>query len=185
MTAMERATAPSSLGHGAAANEAADSRAAAAAMLYSRAMTRVAQLELQSRYDTIELAERMLAEVCRSCEVGDEAVYWSGMALREALANAIKHGNKLSPDKRVFVRIEVNGDDELRIAVEDQGEGFDPMQVANPLDPQNLLRESGRGVFYMRNFMDAVNFSTTAGGGTRIELTKRLAKGGRDEKPDS
>jgi len=107
------------------------------------------------------------------------------MALREALANAIKHGNKLSPDKRVFVRIEVNGGDELRIAVEDQGEGFDPQHVANPLDPQNLLRESGRGVFYMRNFMDNVHFSTTEGGGTRIELTKKLSKGGRNEKPDS
>ena len=89
-------------------------------------MTRVAQLELQSRYDTSSWPNEMLAEVCRACVGDDEAVYWSGMALREALANAIKHGNKLSPDKRVFVRIEVNGGDELRIAVEDQGEGFDP-----------------------------------------------------------
>ncbi len=127
----------------------------------------------------------MLNEVCRECKVCEDAVYWSGMALREALANAIKHGNKLNPDKRVFVRIEVNGDATLRIAVEDQGEGFDPQQIANPLDPTNLLRESGRGVFYMRNFMDEVTFSTTAGGGTRIELTKRLSKGGRDEEPDS
>lgn len=185
MTAIPLATAASSVGHGSAASAAAAARAAANAMLYSRAMTRVAQLELQSRYDTIELAERMLAEVCRSCAVSDEAVYWSGMALREALANAIKHGNKLSPDKRVFVQIEVNGGDVLRIAVEDQGEGFDPRQVANPLDPQNLLRESGRGVFYMRNFMDEVNFTTTSSGGTRIELTKKLSKGGRNEEPDS
>ena len=154
-------------------------------MLYSRGMKRVAQLELQSRYDTIELAERMLSEVCRACDVCEEAVYWSGMALREALANAIKHGNKLNPDKRVFVRIEVNGSHELQIAVEDQGEGFDPHQVANPLDPKNLLRESGRGVFYMRNFMDKVNFSTTSEGGTRIELTKRLSKGGSNEESDS
>jgi serine/threonine-protein kinase RsbW len=148
-------------------------------------MTRVAQLELRSRYDTIELAERMLNEVCRDCKVCEDAVYWSGMALREALANAIKHGNKLNPEKRVFVRIEVNGSDTLKIAVEDQGDGFDPHQVADPLDPKNLLRESGRGVFYMRNFMDEVSFSTAASGGTRIELTKRLSKGGRDEEPDS
>jgi serine/threonine-protein kinase RsbW len=148
-------------------------------------MTRVAQLELLSRYDNIELAERMLAEVCRSSSLTDEAVYWSGMALREALANAIKHGNKLSPDKRVFVRIEVNGNGELRIAVEDQGEGFDPSMIGNPLAPQNLLRESGRGVFYMRNFMDEVRFAKAEGGGTRIELIKRIAKGGHDEKPGS
>ncbi len=145
----------------------------------------MAQLELLSRYDTIELAERMLAEVCRSSSVSDEAVYWSGMALREALANAIKHGNKLSPDKRVLVRIEVNGNAELRIAVEDQGEGFDPAGIDDPLAPQNLLRESGRGVFYMRNFMDEVRFAKAEGGGTRIELIKRIAKGGNDEKPGS
>jgi serine/threonine-protein kinase RsbW len=148
-------------------------------------MTRVAQLELLSRYDTIELAEKMLAEVCRSSSLSDEAVYWSGMALREALANAIKHGNKLSPDKRVLVRIEVNGNGELRIAVEDQGEGFDPTGIDDPLAPQNLLRESGRGVFYMRNFMDEVNFSKAESGGTRIELIKRTSKGGRNEESSS
>jgi len=144
-------------------------------------MTRVAQLELLSRYDTIELAERMLNEVCHSCGVADDVLYWSGMALREALANAIKHGNKLSPDKRVFVHIELSNGSELRIAVEDQGSGFDPSRLENPLAPENLLRESGRGVFYMRNFMDEVRFSTATSGGTRIELTKRLSKGGRNE----
>jgi len=127
----------------------------------------------------------MLAEVCRSSSLTDEAVYWSGMALREALANAIKHGNKLSPDKRVFVRIEVNGSGELRIAVEDEGEGFDPTGIENPLAPQNLLRESGRGVFYMRNFMDEVRFTKAESGGTRIELIKRIAKGGSNEEPGS
>jgi serine/threonine-protein kinase RsbW len=148
-------------------------------------MTRVAQLELLSRYDNIELAERMLAEVCQSSSLTEEAVYWSGMALREALANAIKHGNKLSPDKRVFVRIEVNGSDELKIAVEDQGQGFDPSGIDDPLAPQNLMRESGRGVFYMRNFMDEVRFVKAEGGGTRIELIKRVSKGGRNEESDS
>jgi len=127
----------------------------------------------------------MLAEVCRSASLTEEAVYWSGMALREALANAIKHGNKLSPDKRVFVRIEVNGTGELRIAVEDQGEGFDPSGIGDPLAPQNLLRESGRGVFYMRNFMDDVRFTKAEGGGTRIELTKKVSKGGNNEEPGS
>jgi serine/threonine-protein kinase RsbW len=148
-------------------------------------MKRVAQLELLSCYDNIELAERMLAEVCRSTSLTEEAVYWSGMALREALANAIKHGNKLSPDKRVFVRIEVNGTGELKIAVEDQGEGFDPSGIGDPLAPQNLLRECGRGVFYMRNFMDEVRFTKAEGGGTRIELTKKVSKGGNNEEPGS
>lgn len=115
----------------------------------------------------------MLTEVCRSTGLEDEVLYWAGMALREALANAIKHGNKLSPDKRVYVHIQVDGDGELRIAVEDEGEGFDPTTVGDPVAPQNLLRESGRGVFYMRSFMDEVRFATAERGGTRIELVKR------------
>jgi anti-sigma regulatory factor (Ser/Thr protein kinase) len=61
------------------------------------------------------------------------------------------------------------------------GSGFDPSRVQDPLAPENLLRESGRGVFYMRNFMDEVRFTTAESGGTRIELTKRLSKGGRNE----
>ena len=136
-------------------------------------MARQAQLELLSRYENIELAERVLSEVCHSTGLNEEMLYWAGMALREALANAIKHGNKLSPDKRVYVHIHVNGDGELCIVVEDEGEGFDPSSLADPIAPQNLLRESGRGVFYMRSFMDEVRFATAERGGTRLELVKR------------
>jgi serine/threonine-protein kinase RsbW len=143
-------------------------------MLYFVRMAREAQLQLLSRYENIELAEEVLGELCRTASVDDETIYWIGMALREALANAIKHGNKLNPEKRVHVRIEVRPGAQLRLIVEDEGEGFDPEQLANPTDPQNLLRASGRGVFYMRNFMDDVSFFPSDQGGTRIELTKNL-----------
>ena len=138
-------------------------------------MAREAQLQLLSRYENIELAEEVLAELCRTALVDDETGYWIGMALREALANAIKHGNKLNPEKRVHVRIEVCPGAELRLTVEDEGDGFDPAQLGNPTDPQNLLRSSGRGVFYMRSFMDSVSFHPSDQGGTRIELIKNLA----------
>jgi serine/threonine-protein kinase RsbW len=146
-------------------------------MLYCARMAREAQLELLSQYENIELAERILAEVGRSCGFADEALYWVGMALREAVANAIKHGNKLSPEKRVYVRYQVEPDGGLRIIVEDEGDGFDPSTVSDPTDPKNLLRESGRGVFYMRSFMDEVHFGVGDRGGTRIELIKRLPQG--------
>jgi serine/threonine-protein kinase RsbW len=137
-------------------------------------MAREARLQLLSSYETIELAEAALNEVCEAAEIRGETRYWAGMALREAMANAIKHGNKLNPEKRVYVRIEVRPGAQLRLIVEDEGEGFDPEQLANPTDPQNLLRSSGRGVFYMRNFMDDVSFFPSDQGGTRIELTKNL-----------
>lgn len=134
-------------------------------------------MALQSRYENIELAEHMLAEVGRDCMVDEETLYWIGMALREALANAIKHGNKLSAAKRVFVDIAAEPHDRVVIAVEDEGEGFDPDRLEDPTSPQNLLRSSGRGVFYMRSFMDEVRFLPGERGGTRIELVKRLAAG--------
>jgi serine/threonine-protein kinase RsbW len=143
-------------------------------MLYFARMAREARLQLLSAYENIELAERVLTELCRSAEVEEETTYWVGMALREALANAIKHGNKLNPEKRVLVHMHLNGNGELRIEVEDEGDGFDPSHLVDPTSPDNLLRSSGRGVFYMRQFMDEVTFAAGEGGGTRIELTKRL-----------
>jgi serine/threonine-protein kinase RsbW len=104
-----------------------------------------------------------------------------GMALREALANAIKHGNKLSPDKRVHVHMLVRRGDELRLTVEDEGDGFDPRVVPDPTAPENLLSVSGRGLLYMRKFVDKVHFSAGERGGTRIELVKKWPRGGMHE----
>lgn len=136
-----------------------------------------------SQYENIELAEQMLSELCEAEGVNGEVRYWVGMALREALANAIKHGNQLNPDRRVHLEIRVDAPRELVLVVEDEGDGFDPVSLADPTDANNLLRSSGRGVYYMRHFMDEVRFQSGAQGGTRIELTKKL--GGRDEEPHS
>ncbi len=134
-----------------------------------------AKISIFSTYENIELAEKMLLEVARS-HVNDEDLYWAAMALREALANAIKHGNKLNPEKRVFVTIHLEEGQELTMVVEDEGEGFDPGKLGDPRSPENLLKESGRGVFYIRHFMDEVSFSRSAHGGSRVELKKQLAR---------
>jgi serine/threonine-protein kinase RsbW len=137
-------------------------------------MAREARLQLLSSYETIELAEAALNEVCEAAEIHGETRYWAGMALREAMANAIKHGNKLNPDKRVYVEIVAAPHAHLRMVVEDQGEGFDPALLDDPRDPENVLRTSGRGIFYIRHFVDEVVFSAAQDGGTRIELVKNL-----------
>ncbi len=64
-----------------------------------------------------------------------------------------------------------------KITISDEGEGFDPDTVGDPLNPQNLMKTSGRGIFYMRTFMDAVQFSFDPGRGTSLIMTKNLAKG--------
>ena len=129
---------------------------------------------LLSRFENIELAEHVLGELAAEMGLSEETVYWAGMALREAVANAIKHGNKLNPEKRVFVSMHVDPGVRLAIVVEDEGDGFDPDSLSDPTEPENILRQSGRGVFYMRHFMDEVHFRPGAEGGTRVELSKDL-----------
>ena len=153
-------------------------------LLYFADMVRQAQMQLLSSFENIEIADGMLQELCASSAVEEETAYWVGMALREALANAIKHGNKLNPEKRVHVLVRIDPGEELCIEVEDEGEGFNPADEVDPTSPENLLRDSGRGIFYIRHFMDTVRFSPGERGGTRVALVKRLnkrAQGGLDE----
>jgi serine/threonine-protein kinase RsbW len=95
------------------------------------------------------------------------------MAVREAVTNAVIHGNKRDETKAVGVKF-INSPGALEIIVKDQGEGFDPSGVADPTDPQNLLKTSGRGILFMRTFMDEVEWLEHDEGGTVVRMTKRL-----------
>jgi serine/threonine-protein kinase RsbW len=93
------------------------------------------------------------------------------IAITEVGNNAIIHGNKRDPNKKVHLTIHA-GPGGVEVIVRDEGTGFNPDKLSNPLDPENLLRESGRGVFIMRSLMDEVNFSFSAGG-TEVTIIKR------------
>ena len=80
------------------------------------------------------------------------------LALREAVSNAIVHGNGEDPSKIVAVRVTVNSNDGVRMSVKDQGEGFDPASVVDPTHSGNKLRSNGRGVFLIKQLMDNVGF---------------------------
>lgn len=135
------------------------------------------RLSIGSRYENIELVKAVLDETLESVPIDEEAGYWMGIALREALTNAIKHGNGLDPEKKVDVCLTV-GESGIEITVEDQGKGFDPGAVADPLAPDNLLRTEGRGIFYMRNFMDKIDYQFGADGGTKVRLHKKFGAPG-------
>ena len=143
-------------------------------------------LWLASRFENIELSQVILEHVCRHRGMKDaETAHWMGMALREAVANAIKHGNRQDPNKRVFLSFGGEGD-ELEVVVADEGEGFDPVRIADPLAPENQMKTSGRGIFYMKTFMDDVSFSKGENGGTVLTMRKNLKpnaaeKGARQE----
>ena len=139
-----------------------------------------ANLVLASRFDSIEVAERVLLDLCGRAGLGGDHDYWLVTALREALANAIRHGNGQDPARHVRVAYVVENST-VTITVEDEGEGFDPKDIPDPTDPENLLRPNGRGIFYMRQFMNRVDFSPAPEGGTAVRMVRDLAQ--RDTDP--
>ncbi len=133
-------------------------------------------ITISSRFENIELVQVIAEHLCENAGVDEDGSHWIGMAVREAVANAIKHGNKLDVSKKVNATFTLRGA-ELEITIVDEGTGFDPSAVSDPLNPQNLMKTSGRGIFYMRTFMDAVQYSFGSGGGTSLVMTKNLSKG--------
>lgn len=90
------------------------------------------------------------------------------LALEEALVNAIKHGNGMDPSKFVRIRCELNAV-RVQIIIEDEGEGFDPKDVPDPTDDDNLEKPSGRGLMLMRAFMTRIEYNEK---GNRVLLEK-------------
>jgi len=104
----------------------------------------------------------------------EDTAHWIGMSVRESVTNAIQHGNKLDQGKKVDICFEV-GQANLEITVRDQGNGFQIDKLPNPLAPENLLKPSGRGIFYIRSFMDEVEFKALSQGGMEVHMVKRMS----------
>lgn len=131
------------------------------------------EITISSRFENIELVQVIAEHLCENAGLDDDGSHWIGMAVREGVANAIKHGNKLDIRKKVFATFDLSGE-ALAIRIADEGEGFDPGSVSDPLNPQNLMKTSGRGIFYMKTFMDEVEYVFTPGGGTELTMTKQF-----------
>ena len=139
------------------------------------------RLEFTSGVEMLDLVQVVADHVGHDCGFDDDAVHWVGVAIRESVINAIKHGNRNDATKHVFVDFESARDGEtpgLLVCVRDQGAGFDPESLADPLDPENLLKSGGRGVFLIRNFMDEVHLHRVPEGGMEIRMLKRLTPAG-------
>ncbi len=127
---------------------------------------------MESTLESVNKAEEMADQIASQAGMDEDTRGGISMAVREAMINAILHGNAYDPAKRVNLTFEQNGE-ELIVIVADQGEGFVPDEVPDPLAPENLLKQSGRGIFLMRAFMDEVRFRKL-NPGTEITLIKRL-----------
>ena len=135
------------------------------------------RLDVETRIEWVEVVLGVFERHCTQCGYDADSVHWMGAALREAVTNGMRHGNGMDPAKRLRVEIETRAGDgggpAVEITVEDEGEGFDCALVADPLQEENLLKDSGRGIFFMRQFMDAVIWTRTPRGGTRVVLARR------------
>ena len=120
----------------------------------------VVRLEFCSAFDMLDFVQLVSDHLCKRIGFDEDSLHWVGVAVRESVINAIKHGNQNDERKMVHVEfVSAGGHEtsELVIAVRDEGEGFDPESIADPLAPENMLKSSGRGIFLMRNFMDDVS----------------------------
>lgn len=130
------------------------------------------ELILPSRVEAVADAAAAVAEVVKRNEYPDEAAFGIDMAVREAVTNAVLHGNLQDEAKTVEVTF-VTSPEEIEIIVRDMGAGFDIDNVPDPTDTPNLLKTSGRGIFFMRTFMDQVEWSSHPEGGTIVRMTKK------------
>lgn len=123
--------------------------------------------------ESVEEVEAAADQMAIEAGLDEDQRFHIAMAVREAAINAVLHGNEYDPTRKIEVTIENTGND-LKIAIADEGRGFDPGKVPDPLAQENLLRGTGRGIFLIRSFMDEVHFRQLHPG-TELTLVKHLA----------
>jgi serine/threonine-protein kinase RsbW len=136
---------------------------------------RFVEFSFSSSLAILELVRPITEKLADVAGFNADQIYWIWLATQEALNNALKHGNQMSDRKVVFFRIELQ-ENALQVTVRDQGDGFDPASVPDPTQVENLLKSSGRGLFYIRQFMDQVSLSFDQG--TQIVMIKHRPEQG-------
>lgn len=125
---------------------------------------------LDSRIESVDQAEATADRVAQRAGFDEGERHRIAMAVREITVNAVMHGNAYDRAKKITVEFDVSRAD-LIVCIRDQGSGFDTTELADPLAPENLLRQSGRGIFLARAFMDRVDVQPSRAG-TSVRMVK-------------
>ncbi len=133
------------------------------------------QTTLGSTLDSVDEAEALATREAKKAGFDEDEQAQIGMAVRECMVNAVVHGNRYNGKKKVHLEID-RSPESLAFVIRDEGEGFDPSSIPDPLAPENLMRQSGRGILLIRAFMDEVDLHPGPGGGTEVRLVKNLPK---------
>jgi len=134
-------------------------------------------LEISSAVEALKFVDQVSQQFASMAGLDEEGAHTFGIAVREAAVNAIRHGNANDRHKRVYIEYDVpheNGHSYARVRVRDEGVGFDPSSVPDPLAHHNVSLTTGRGIFLMRSFMDNVAVHRMPHGGTEIVMLRRL-----------
>jgi len=131
------------------------------------------QTTLESTLESVDKAEAIAIEEARKLGLNEDDQAQFGMAVRECTVNAVVHGNRYSNKKKVHLEIE-RSSERVAITLGDEGQGFDLNSLPDPLAPENLLRQSGRGLMLARAFVDDFDLHPRPGGGTEVRLVKNL-----------
>lgn len=140
----------------------------------------VITFSIPSRLELLPVLDRLVQGIAEQMEFDEDAAGEVAISVIEAGTNAIQHGHQHDPRKAVQFRFDLFPD-HLLVCVADTGPGFDPATVsmADPMDPEDLLKSRGRGIFIMRRMMDSVDFEVDPKRGTRVLLTKFKRADGR------
>lgn len=133
------------------------------------------QTTLESTLDSVDKAEALVIAEAEKAGLDEDEAHSIGMAVRECMVNAVVHGNGYSKNKKVHLEIE-RTKETLTVIIGDEGQGFDMSSLPDPLAPENLLRQSGRGLLLIRAFMDEFDLHPRPGGGTEVRMVKHLPK---------
>ena len=139
------------------------------------------RLSIGSDLEQVDLVGVVIQSTLEQIAVDPDQTHWLVTAAREAVINAVLHGNRQDPEKRVLVEVDLDGPDVI-VRVEDEGDGFDPDSLPDPTAPENLLRPSGRGIFMMRQFADSIEYSFPAKRGAVVTMRKRIATPQEEER---
>ncbi|MBK6750588.1 MAG: ATP-binding protein [Pyrinomonadaceae bacterium] len=130
------------------------------------------EITLPSRIESVEEAAMKADEFAKSRGFGDELVFAIDLAIRESVANAVKHGNKFDETKAVEVTF-ADVPDGFEVTVRDHGLGFAVDEIPDPTNPENLLKTNGRGILFMNSFMDKIHWSNHPDGGMVVRMLKK------------
>jgi serine/threonine-protein kinase RsbW len=132
-------------------------------------------IDFESRMDILEAIQAFVDKMASIGGLDEDGVHDLSVSVRECVVNALKHGNRLDPRKRVTVNFGLTAG-AIEVWIQDQGKGFDPDAVPDATAPENILNAAGRGLFFMRAFMTEVEYMFPPEGGTIVRLVKAIEK---------